>query len=67
VGAGYVPFAVGSKVGTGRPVIEGMKPADLPVERPARSNLVIRLKAAKALRLDLPPMLFVINAAEVIE
>jgi putative ABC transport system substrate-binding protein len=48
-------------------VIEGMRPADLPVERPASSNLVMRLKAAKTLGLDLPPMLFVINAAEVIE
>jgi putative tryptophan/tyrosine transport system substrate-binding protein len=38
-------------------VIEGMRPADLPVERPARSNLVIRLKAAKTLGLDLPPVI----------
>jgi ABC-type uncharacterized transport system substrate-binding protein len=48
-------------------VIEGMKPADLPVDRHVESNLVINLKTAKALGLDLPPMLFVINAAEVIE
>jgi putative ABC transport system substrate-binding protein len=61
-----LPHLFGRAAGYVHKVLSGTRPADLPVEQPTKFELVVSLKTAKTLGLDIPES-FLLRADEVIE
>ena len=47
-------------------ILKGAKPADMPIEQPTKLQLIVNLKAAKALGLKIPQSILV-RANEIIQ